>query len=71
MYTSSHFKRHNVKRSSDLTKLGQQDVAMEYIMMECKQFVAASYGFPGENDVSCKIQGREKKDGNRKVNTIL
>ena len=35
-----------------LTKPGQQDVAMEDIMMECKQFVAACYGFPGENDMS-------------------
>ena len=41
---------------------------MEDIMMECKQFVADCYGFPGENDVS---QGMEKEDGNRKVNTIL
>ena len=35
-----------------LTKPGQQEVAMEDIMMECKQFVAACYGFPGENDMS-------------------
>ena len=42
------------KKSSEfpLTKLGQQDVAMEDIMMECEQFVAACYGFPGENDMS-------------------
>ena len=41
-----------------LTKLGQRDVAMEDIMMECKQFVAACYGFPGDNDISvvrCKV----------------
>ena len=49
-----------------LTKLGQQDVAMEDIMMECKQFVAACYGFPGENDLSVvryKVWRRKTETG--------